>query len=279
MNELERLARLPEIPQSFLFSGPRHVGKRLVAEWFAELLIEATAQGGLEQNLYVLEPSQVVSAKRTREQVIPVESIREVQKFLSLSPISGKRRVLLIDGAEKLGHGAANALLKFLEEPPERSILILITAEPASLPQTLLSRLLAFHFTPVPGDVIRQALPEGATLPPFFIDLGLPGVIKEAVDFSDGFMLKKNLLRSLFQLSKLSLQERMTLAETLSKDESMARDILEIWCTGLVFQARAKETARVAQYTFLEQILATLRSLSRGEGALRPLLEKLFFSV
>lgn len=278
-DELERLAVLPEAPQSFLFSGPRHVGKQRVALWFAEKLIAATVPGSYTQNLLVLEPAKVTTLKRIREQLISVESIREAQKFLALSPMGGKRRVLIIDGAEKLGVGAANALLKILEEPPEKSVLILLTAEPGSLLPTLLSRMVNISFRPVGSKEIEREIPGANALPQFFLDLGLPGVVIEALESSEQFATKKDTLRSLFQLSKLSLRERIALAEELSRDEALTRDILEIWCIGLVFQARGKNTAITPHYLFLEQALSTIKSLSRGEGSPRILLEKLFFSL
>lgn len=278
-DELERIASLQEAPQSFLFSGPRHVGKRRVALWFAEKLIKETAPGSFVQNLLIVEPARVASLKRVREQLISVEAIREAQKFLALSPMGGKRRVLIIDGAEKLGIGAANALLKILEETPEKSVIILLTAEPGSLIPTILSRVVNIAFRPVSSDHIQQEVAGASALPQFFLDLGLPGVVIDALESSEQFATKKDTLRSLFQLSRLSLRERIALAEELSKDEALTRDILEIWCIGLVFQARSKNTAMAPYYLFLEQALRTLKSLSRGEGAPRPLLEKLFFSL
>ncbi len=278
-SELERLAALSEAPQSFLFSGPRHVGKRLVALWFAEKLIAENIQGSFPQNLLMIEPVEVASAKRVREHLIPVESIREAQKFLALSPMGGKRRVLMIDGAEKLGVGAANALLKILEEPPEKSVIILLSAEPGNLLPTILSRVVNIHFRPVSSDCIKQEVTGASGLPQFFLDLGLPGVVIDALESSEQFASKKQILRNLFQISKLSLRERIALAEELSRDEASTRDILEIWCIGLVFQARSKNTIMTSHYLFLEQALRTLKSLNRGEGAPRLLLEKLFFSL
>lgn len=276
---LQVLLRSSESPQSFLFDGPRHVGKRTVAEWFAHELTGSSQEDTIQPDLCIIEPVRVETTKRTREQSISVESIREAQKFLSRSPVGGRRRVLIIDGAEKLGIGAANALLKILEEPAEKSTLILITAEPGSLLSTIRSRVVPFHFRPVSGDQIRQAVPGAAALPQFFTDLGLPGIVLRALADEQTFTIQKDILRQLFQLSKLSWHERLTLAEELSRDEIQTQEVLEIWCTGLVFQARQKTGVLGGHYAFLEQLLKNLKSLSVGEGAARPLLEKLFFSL
>ncbi|TXG99832.1 MAG: DNA polymerase III subunit [Candidatus Moraniibacteriota bacterium] len=279
VRELETLLRASEVPQSFLFDGPRHVGKRTVALWFAQGLMGEGPKGMPQADLFILEPEQARGTKKKREQLIQVESIREAQKFLALSPVGGRRRVLIIDGAEKLGMGAANALLKLLEEPPEKSCILLLTAEPGLLLPTIQSRVVSFHFRPVPGEVIRQSIPEAELLPQFFTDLGLPGLVRTALTDEQHFLYQKEVLRQLFQLSKLSWRERLMLAEELAQDERAAREFLEIWCTGLVFQVRQKTGSLARHYIFLEQLLKTLKSLSRGEGAARPLLEKLFFSL
>lgn len=280
LHSLETLLQSKDRPRGFLFDGPRHVGKRTVAEHLArELMGSAQGISTLWPDLLVIEPVMVSSTKQKREQLITVESIREAQKFLSLSPVGGKGRVLIIDGAEKLGIGAANALLKILEEPPEKSSILLLSAEPGLLPPTLLSRVISFHFRPVPGDLIRTLIPEAAALPQFFTDLGLPGLVLRALADEEQFVQKKDALRQLFQLSKLSWRERSLLADTLARDEIQTRELLEIWCTGLVFQVRQKASALTGHYTFLEELLKSLRSLSVQEGGVRPILEKLFLSL
>lgn len=277
--QLERLAQLEQMPQGFLFSGPRHVGKRFVADWFARVLIQSNEADEVFQDLLVIEPPQDTSSKRVREKSISIDTIREAHKFLTLSPAHGRRRVLVIDGAEKLGIGSANALLKILEEPPQLSVIILITTEAKQLLPTVISRLVPITFRPVSEIELKKALPEAANFPQFFIDLGLPGVLIEALENPSVFAAKKDILRDLFQLSKLSLRQRLTLAETLAQQDVFLRDVLEIWVVGLMFQVQQKEGRDTKTYSFLHSILKTLQTLSRGEAAPRLTLEKLFFSL
>jgi DNA polymerase-3 subunit delta' len=81
--------------------------------------------------------------------VLRVEQMRQIEKEANFRPFEGKARVFLIDEADKLNDASANALLKVLEEPPRTSYLILITARPAMLLPTILSRCQIIRFSPL----------------------------------------------------------------------------------------------------------------------------------
>src|SRR6476646_11237655 len=96
----------------------------------------------------------VVAPKR----VLRVEQMRQIEKEANFRPFEGKARVFLIDEADKLNDASANALLKVLEEPPRTSHLILITALPAMLLPTILSRCQMIRFAPLTPNEIEQHL-------------------------------------------------------------------------------------------------------------------------
>jgi DNA polymerase-3 subunit delta' len=96
----------------------------------------------------------VVAPKR----VLRVEQMRQIEKEANYRPFEGKARVFLIDEADKLNDASANALLKVLEEPPGTSYLILITARPAMLLPTILSRCQMIRFSPLAPDEIETYL-------------------------------------------------------------------------------------------------------------------------
>jgi DNA polymerase-3 subunit delta' len=87
----------------------------------------------------------VVAPKR----VLRVDQMRQIEKEANFRPFEGKARVFLIDEAERLNDNSANALLKVLEEPPSTTHLILITARPARLLPTILSRCQMIRFSPL----------------------------------------------------------------------------------------------------------------------------------
>jgi len=96
----------------------------------------------------------VVAPKR----VLRVEQMRAIEREANYRPVEGKARVFIIDEAEKLNDPSANALLKVLEEPPSTSHIILITARPAMLLPTILSRCQVIRFAPLPAADIETYL-------------------------------------------------------------------------------------------------------------------------
>lgn len=82
--------------------------------------------------------------------VIPVDEVRRLGEFFSKSPASAPHRVAIVDAADDLNINAANALLKTLEEPPPRGVLLLVSHAPGRLLATIRSRCRRLDFSPMP---------------------------------------------------------------------------------------------------------------------------------
>jgi len=171
-----------EIAQTYIFLGPSNLGKTTVANYFAKSLLcqnkgkeefvlpcgncsscqqfRMVGQRGEEKE----DGSQVVHGdfhlvkKEKDKKNISIEQVREFIKTLSLSSFLGFYKIGIIKGAEDLSQEAANALLKTLEEPKERVIIILITSRLESLPATIVSRSQILNFYPIRADVIYDYL-------------------------------------------------------------------------------------------------------------------------
>jgi DNA polymerase-3 subunit gamma/tau len=89
-----------------------------------------------------------------------VENIRELRESVKYPPVAGKCKVYIIDEVHMLSTGAFNALLKTLEEPPERVMFILATTEVQKLPATILSRCLRLDFKRIPEQILKQGMRE-----------------------------------------------------------------------------------------------------------------------
>ncbi|MBI4689789.1 MAG: DNA polymerase III subunit delta' [Nitrospirae bacterium] len=89
---------------------------------------------------------------------IRVEDIRTVEESLSFTPYEGKRKVVIVDDAETMNSSAANAFLKTLEEPPPMSIIILISASPDRLPETIRSRCSRINFSPLSPERCKEVI-------------------------------------------------------------------------------------------------------------------------
>jgi hypothetical protein len=94
---------------------------------------------GSHTDLLVLSPAYDTKKKQEKTDIGAKEA-REVSEFLSLTPAESEWRIVLIDSADQLNTHAANALLKILEEPPPRALLLLISHQPQGLLPTIRSR-------------------------------------------------------------------------------------------------------------------------------------------
>lgn len=116
--------------------------------------------------------------------VIAVDDIRALKNFFQLSAAEGGWRVALIDPADDLNIAAANALLKLLEEPPERCLFLLVSSAPGRLPPTILSRCRTLEFRPLSAAQARSAIAKAADPAPEDVDALLrlsPGSPGEAL--------------------------------------------------------------------------------------------------
>ncbi|MCB0398928.1 MAG: DNA polymerase III subunit delta' [Winogradskyella sp.] len=91
---------------------------------------------------------------------IGVDEATEIVKSLSLKSYEGGYKVMIVWMAEKINTSAANKLLKLIEEPPEKTIFILIAEDEEQIINTILSRCQILHFPPLADDVISDALVE-----------------------------------------------------------------------------------------------------------------------
>jgi len=294
--ERERLAFISKketMSQSYLFFGPQSVGKSLCALEFASLLVSEPDFEPSEEKPYpfdvtILRPEEETKRGVTKQKSIGVEEIREALSFLSHFPTKGRFRVLIIEDAHKLSLSAQNVLLKTLEEPNPSSVIILVTHEVGNIISTILSRVERVRFRYVDAEEIasRSAVffsnnNHDQKIAPFFFSLGRPGMIKEISSNPQKFALKQEKLSRLFRLSSLSISERLTLAEELSKNVPEMIRLFEWWLPGLHKQAtEGRSFSQTKQFfRLLEDTEHTLFLLKTTQSNARLLAEKLFLSL
>lgn len=176
---LKEHIRQSRLSQGYLFLGPQGVGKRMVAKTLAKALncqnetLDSCdrcisclkIEKGQHPDVYVIDAS--VAADLNDEQgksetgnsgAIKIGHIRQLQKNINLKPYEAKLRVFIIDNAHNLTPEAANALLKILEEPPAKSLIILVSAKPGLLFKTIISRCQAIKFYPMAREKLKEVL-------------------------------------------------------------------------------------------------------------------------
>jgi DNA polymerase-3 subunit delta' len=147
---------------AYLFRGPRGSGKRTAARAFAaEILSAGAADPQDARRRALLDPSPhpdlVWLLPRGSQHLI--EEVRgQVIRAAAYRPFEGESRVFVIEQAEAMREESQNALLKTLEEPPGFDHLLLLSAEPEALLETITSRCQEVPFAALPVEAVQEAL-------------------------------------------------------------------------------------------------------------------------
>ena len=234
---LDRSLASGRLAHAYLFSGPDGVGKRLMALALARAIVchEQRGCGDCQAcrkidhrnhpDLHVLEPDG---------NSIKIEQVRSLQKDLNLKPLEAPRKICLIEAADSMTLGAANALLKTLEEPRGDTLLILLSAHPNRLLETIRSRCQALPFTRHPNSRIQAQLEKQLDIDPtasHVLAALSEGSFKKAFGKDRELYLeeRRKLLKTLTGLSPGSILPILDFAEQIAADKTVLPDILEIF--------------------------------------------------
>jgi DNA polymerase-3 subunit delta' len=235
-----RAIRSGRPPQAWLITGPPGIGKATLAYRIARYLLRygATDQGPADLAVPKNDPAaiQVRAAshpgllvlKRGLHPetgklmtVLPVDEIRRLANFFGLT--SGGWRVAIVDPADDMNDNAANALLKLLEEPPPRAMLLLISHAPGRLLPTIRSRCQRLNFRPLEQSELEgelcEFLPEQSPEELHALAKLAGGSIGAALRLAggDGLMLAEQAERLIDQAENPDFAAAMSLAERVAR--------------------------------------------------------------
>lgn len=259
--------RSGRLPHAWLLTGPKGVGKATLAYRFARFLLidgaaantaslfgdapapatnlsieahhpvfQRMAAGG-HADFRVLERSPHPKTGKMRSEIV-IDDAREIIEFIHLTPAESARRVVIVDSADDMNRNTANALLKILEEPPPRAVLILVSHSPARLLPTIRSRCRKLALRPLllgeVRDGVRKYHPD---LKPgeaeAIAQLG-EGSLGRALEIAEhgGLGLYQDLVALLSTLPKLDFSALQEFAGTAAEDDEsfdLSASLLRGW--------------------------------------------------
>jgi DNA polymerase-3 subunit delta' len=304
---LERALQSGKVHHAYRFEGPPGVGKNLAALALARALLceqptplacescsackrAATFAGEDPQlpahpDLLIVERglyrSVIVASEATG---ISIEQIRRiVLSRVGFAPHEGRAVVCIVRGADELTVSAANALLKTLEEPPDRTFFVLLTSKPSRLLDTIRSRTLPVRFGPLSEAVVGKLL-EARGLDPKLAPLA-QGSMEQAMALSDAdaLALREGFARHIIAgLEAPDLAGALAFAEKAKLERQELSELLSHLAQVLALKARelvgrgpdeARRTSR--HYEIVRSALADLERNVGPQLALEAMMAKL----
>jgi DNA polymerase III subunit gamma/tau len=177
------------VAHAYIFSGARGVGKTTAARILAKALNcvhgpTATPCGECDSCREITAGTSLDVIEIDAASNRGIDQIRELREMVRYAPASSRSKVVILDEAHMLTGEASNALLKTLEEPPDRVIFVMATTQPEDLVDTIRSRSQHFHFRALTFGEITARLEEIAQKENLKIDAGALAVISRMAEGS-----------------------------------------------------------------------------------------------
>ncbi len=235
------------LAHAYLFFGPHGVGRKKVARNFIlSLFCENENKPCLRcrscsQIIKNIHPDISKLKRDTEKKNISVEQVRELLERLSMGSFLNSYKIAVIEGAEDLSAGAANALLKTLEEPTPKTILILISNSLNSFPETIRSRCQVIKFLPVAEREIfdylkNRGLSRSEAEDLAHLAFGRPGIAVNFLENKNLFAEYKEQVEEFIKLAGGDITERFKIINEIASIKYDKGDMvprltakLEIW--------------------------------------------------
>jgi len=227
------------LAHAYLFTGPTHLGKKTFALELIRMLTGEEIDMAIHPDILILEPEIIKTEKGVKkESEISINQIRKIQHQFGMFPYRAEYKIVLVDQAEKMTSHAGNCLLKTLEEPNKKTILILITSNSELILPTIASRCQKINFLPVAEKEIEEGLSDilkssDVSKSDFKkiirLSNGRPGIAIQYIQNKELFEDQNRIVSQLENLLVDNINGRYKYAEDMSKDVIKSQDILNYW--------------------------------------------------
>ena len=239
------------IPHALLFTGIEGVGKESTALAFA-MACNCAAENssttrpepdipcGTCKSCRKIEAGNHPDIIRVKPSgpFIKIKQIRSLCQTLAMKPYEAKRRVVIIADAQAMNPAAGNAFLKMLEEPPLRTILILVATHTSDLLPTIVSRCQKIRFKPISRIQLESALVERHGFDPgdaMILSTMAGGSLSRALNMHRTHWVNRRnwIIKEMDALSSGPVNRLMAFGEQLSRNKDTLHDSLEVMKTWL----------------------------------------------
>lgn len=259
---------------AWMITGPKGIGKATLAWRIARFVLSENVDNTLpkthpsktleisknhpisrridalgEPNLYLVRRTWDDKTKKIRQN-ITVDEIRKLKSFFNMSSADGGWRVAIIDSADEMNSAAANALLKILEEPPEKVLLLLISHQSLRLLPTIRSRCRTLRCNTLLPDHLRSSLDQaGFKLDSSATEISIlaNGSVGTSIELisNDGINLYNSIIQMVGQTPQMDRQTMESMADACSGKNAIEK-------YNMTLQLFLKFVARLAKFGALQ---------------------------
>ncbi len=278
-NSLKNAVKNNNIAHSYLFEGPKSIGKTKVAKIFAKTLL-CKEQGVIPCNKcssclkFDSGNHPDVHIRLGEGATFKKEQIEEIQKSIKILPYEGYRKIYILQDIDKITKQAQNSFLKTLEEPPAYVTILMTVTNSYSLLSTIISRCQVLKFTPVEsGKIVKELIKtyEKSREEAEVITSFSNGIIGKAIEIAKSEEFKKIREEVISIISDALSSDKVqifTLSEFFMKQKEYIEEILDIimiWFRDVLFMKELGENKFIINKDKIEMLLSQSIKLPRGK--------------
>lgn len=284
------------VSHAYIISGERYSGKEFIARVFAQaLLCESEDERPCNECHNCIQAlsnnnPDIIKVTHQKPNIIGVDDIREqVNNTVQVKPYGGKRKIYIINEAEKMNPQAQNAILKTLEEPPEYTVILLLATNLDELLPTIQSRCVVLSMRPVKDKEVKKYLMESEKIPDYKADIcvafargniGKAKLLAKNEEFDnireDAMHLMKYIkdmeMSELVASVKKAMEYKLEINDYLDIIMVWYRDVLMFKATAdantLIFHDEIQYIRKVADLHSYEDIQAVIDALDKAKRRL-----------